>query len=68
MDVHVAIFNGLAFGIERRRLAPFWAEFVEEDGGFDIYFHSGVEINIGFFKIKLGTFFNGDEMLEILGE
>lgn len=66
MDLHIAIFNGFVFGIERRKLAPFWASFEEE--GFDIYFHSGVEVNIGFFKIKLGTFFNGDEMLEILGE
>ena len=65
MDIQVSLFNGFVFGIERRKFAPFWASFEEE--GFDIYFHSGVEVNIGFFKIKVGTFFNGDEMLEILG-
>jgi hypothetical protein len=66
MDIHIAIFNGFVLGLERRKLAPFWASF--EEDGFDIYFHSGVEINIGFFKIKLGTFFSSEELDEELGE
>lgn len=67
MDIHVAIFNGFVLGIERRKLAPFWASFEDEDG-FDIYFHSGVEVNIGIFKIKVGTFFTGEELAQVLEE
>ena len=66
MDVHIALFNGFVFGLERRKFAPFWAEFLDEEEGFGIYYHSGVEINIGFIKIKLGTFFNSEEVMEEL--
>lgn len=66
MDLYIVIFNGFVFGIERCKFVFFWVEF--EEDGFDIYFYSGVEINIGIFKIKMGSFFIGDEMLEILGE
>lgn len=68
MDVHIALFNGFVVGLERRKLAPFWAEFSDEEEGFGIYYHSGVEINIGFIKIKLGTFFNSEEVIEELGD
>ena len=66
MDIQVSLFNGFVFGIERRKFAPFWASFDED--GYSIYFHCGIEVNIGFVKIKLGTFFSDDEFVEMIEE
>ena len=66
MDVHLSLFNGFMLGLERRKFSPFWASFDEE--GYAIFFHCGLDVTIGFIRIRFGTFFSDEEMVEILKE
>jgi hypothetical protein len=65
MDIQMVIFNGLGLGLERRKFAPFWGDFGE---GFDIYYHCGIEITFLCLRLKIGSFYDAEELVEELGD
>lgn len=65
MDIHIALFNGFVVGLERRKFAPFWGDFGD---GFDIYYHCGIEVTFLCLRLKIGSFYDAEELVEELGD
>ena len=65
MDFSITLYNGFNIGLERKVNSPTWLQLPD---GFDIFFFSGIQINLGFVRISLGRFKDADEFAEELGD
>jgi len=63
MDFHLTLYNGFNIGLERKVNSPCW---MSVDGGYEVYFFRGIEINIGFIRLRLGSFLDPDEFIDEL--
>lgn len=65
MDFSIILYNGFNIGLERKVNSPVWLQLPD---GFDIFFFSGMQFNLGFVRINLGRFKDADEFAEELGD
>jgi hypothetical protein len=65
MDWMFSLYNGFNVGLERKVNAPTWAMFEEEDN-YNIYYFSGLVVNLGFFRLHAGEFLDTDEFIELM--
>jgi hypothetical protein len=58
MDWMLVLYNGFNIGIERKKNCPQWVKIYE---GYDIFFFTGLVLNLGFIRLHLGEFVDSEE-------
>lgn len=67
MEFSFYLYNGFNLGLERAVHEPKWVEVVNKNS-FHVYYFTGLIINLGFIRIELGRFIDGEELQEELQE